>query len=81
MLVSMPMNVVTRSEVYNLPEPEAGTVYIVSSMVATHVRRPDVIAPITDATCVRDASGRVISVKGFQTFTASAVVTRELVKN
>lgn len=81
MFVNMPMNIVTRSEVYNLPEPEAGVVYIVSSMVATHVRRPDVISPITDSSCVRDTGGRVISVKGFQTFTASPIIPKELVRN
>ena len=81
MMVSMPMNIVSRSVVYNLPEPAPGVVYIVSSMVATHVRRPDVIAPITDSSCVRDTAGRVVSVKGFQTFTATPVVTRELATN
>lgn len=70
MIINMPMNAVTRSTVYGLPEPEEGVMYICSSMVATHVKRPDVISPITDTTCERDASGRVISVKGFQTFSA-----------
>lgn len=68
MVIDMPVNVVTRTNVYGLPEPQEGVIYICSSMVATHVRRPDVIAPITDSTCVRDENGRVISVKGFQTF-------------
>lgn len=72
MTLDMPVNVVARTIVRNLPEPMEGIIYITSSMVATHVRRPDVIAPITDATCERDANHRVVSVKGFQTFTDEA---------
>jgi hypothetical protein len=68
MKIDMPVNAVTRSEVYNLPDPEPGVMLIVSSMVATQVKRADVIAPITDSTCERDVNGRVLSVKGFQTF-------------
>ncbi len=68
MKIALPINMVARTEVHNLPEPQDGVMLIVSSMVATHVRRPDVIAPITDATCERDGNGRVVSVKGFQTF-------------
>lgn len=69
MMLDMPVSVVSSTVVTGLPEPQEGVMYIVSSMVATHVRRPDVVAPITDASCERDASGRVVSVRGFQTFT------------
>lgn len=68
MQLELPMTIITRSEVYNLPEPQEGVLYIVSTMVANSVKRPDVIAPITDSTCERDEKGRVVSVKGFQTF-------------
>ena len=56
-------------EVDGLPAPEPGVIYIVSSMVASAVKRADVVSPITDSTCERDEKGRVISVRGFQTYT------------
>lgn len=73
MKITLPINNVKRVEVHNLPEPTPGVMYIVSSMVAQHVKREDVIAPITDATCERDALGRVVSVKGFQSFVYAEV--------
>ena len=71
--ITLPINNVKRVEVQNLPEPQEGVMYIVSSMVAQHVKRPDVIAPITDSTCERDELGRVVSVKGFQSFVPAEV--------
>jgi hypothetical protein len=76
--VILPVNVVSRTSITGLPEPKSGVIYIVSSMVATHAKRADVIAPLTDATAVRDGAGRIVSVKGFQTFTESAEFIREL---
>lgn len=73
MKVDMPVVVVTRSEVQGLPEPVKDTIYIVSGMVATFVKRADVVSPITDSTCERDSQGRVISVKGFQAYIPTSV--------
>ena len=56
-------------EVTNLPEPKAGTVYIVSAMVLGRAQiagRTDVVAPATGhKNCVRDDKGYIISVPGF----------------
>jgi hypothetical protein len=56
-------------DVINLPEPEDGVVYITSMLVASKVNRRDVVSPNTAPhSVVRDESGNVIGVKGFQTF-------------
>lgn len=47
-------------EVSNLPEPQEGVYYIVSSIVATAVRRPDLL--IVDD-MVRDKKRRIIGAK------------------
>ena len=53
----------------NLPAQAPLTVYLVSSLVAQAVTaRWDVVAPDTGATCVRDATGRIIAVRRFQRF-------------
>jgi len=47
----------------DFPEPKTGTVYIVSSMLALHLaHRPDVYAPDTGRTAIRDANGQIQSV-------------------
>lgn len=76
--ISVPVSVASGYEVKHLPDPQPGVVYIVSTMVANFVKRPDVIAPLTDATCERDGSGRITSVKGFQTFANSTTVFKSL---
>ena len=48
-------------EVENLPEPQEGTVYIVSRLVATAANRADVLCP---GAAVRDEQGRVIGCVG-----------------
>lgn len=67
-VVSFPTEVRDGFTVSGLPEPMEGVMYIVSSMVASRVRRPDVVAPLTDSTCERDEQGNIISVKGFHTY-------------
>lgn len=52
-------------EVVGLPEPEDGTIFIVSSMAAQTVRRHDVLAPTK---LIRDDDGQVIAAGGFATF-------------
>lgn len=55
-------------EIENLPEPEEGTIYIVSAMVLAAAKekgRTDVVAPATGhPDCVRE-NGFIVSVPGF----------------
>jgi len=59
-------------QVIGLPEPEVGTVYIVSSLVAqaaAAMGRDDVLAPDTGPdSAVRDADGRIVAVRRLQAF-------------
>lgn len=50
-----------------VPEAVEGTIYIVSSLVGARVCRPDVVAPDTGATAIRE-NGQVVAVRGFQSF-------------
>ena len=52
-------------EITGLPEPEAGTIFIVSSLAAQTAKRHDVLAPTK---LIRDDDGRVIAAGGFATF-------------
>ena len=56
-------------EVTGLPQPEEGTVYIVSALVLGRAQaegRDDVVAPATGhKDCVRDDKGFILSVPGF----------------
>ena len=54
-------------QVIGLPEPEPGKLYIVSSLVAQHVRRPDVVAPDTGPTAIREG-GQIVAVTRLQRF-------------
>ncbi len=64
---------VVRSEMGDLeglPEPEQGTVYIVSTPAAQKAAalgRPDVLSPDTGPTAIRE-NGQVKAVRGFQRF-------------
>lgn len=44
-----------------IPEPEEGTVYVVSAMVAAQTRRADVFSP---GPLIRDVQGKVIGARG-----------------
>jgi len=56
-------------QVEGLPDPEEGTIYVVSTIVAQAVPgRPDVVAPDTGPTAVRDDAGRIAAVVRFQQF-------------
>lgn len=57
----------TNSKVINLPDPEEGTLYLVSAFVAQFFgsSRTDLISPNTDSTAYRDGQGRVTGVKDF----------------
>ena len=59
-------------EVQGLPDPQQGTIYIVSLLVlqAMAGKRSDLVAPNTSPTplgAVRDAQGRIIGVRSFVT--------------
>jgi hypothetical protein len=49
-------------EVIGLPEPKPDTVYVVSALVASAVRRRDVLSP---GSLVRDKEGRVVGAASF----------------
>ena len=51
----------------NLPEPEVGTVYIVSTLVAQAAARKDVVSPDRNAP-LRRKDGKAVGVKALQTF-------------
>jgi hypothetical protein len=49
-----------------VPDPEPGVLYIVSSIIAQHLRRPDVISPDTAPGGMVKVNGRLVGVRGFQ---------------
>lgn len=49
-------------ELINCPEPEHGTVYIVSNPCLEHSKRLDIFAPDTGPTAYRDENGQAIAV-------------------
>jgi hypothetical protein len=55
-------------EVENLPDPEDGVFYLVSSLVLARVSgRSDCVAPDTSPSgAIRDENNQIIAVKGFQ---------------
>lgn len=59
--VSIPVNKTQFGQVEGLPEPEPGTIYIVSSLVAQAVPDRQDVFIVDDA--VRDAEGRVIGAR------------------
>ena len=62
----IPVSRIVRSSVENLPQPEPGTIYIVSGIVLSACAgRADVFAPDTGAGAVRDDAGRIIGTRGF----------------
>lgn len=65
----LPIYSVTYSNVNHIPEPEEGTIYVVSSIVAMHANRDDVMSPNTSKeTSIRDSNGYLIGVNSLQTF-------------
>lgn len=77
MKLSIPCQTAPRAKVINLPDPQKGVYYIVSSYVAQVVRREDLISPLTDSSAERDSNGNVLSVKSFQTYSDSHELTFE----
>lgn len=59
----------TDRKVIGLPAPKNGTVFLVSSVVAKAVCRPDVLSPdTTDEGVIRDGNGNIAAVKRLQLF-------------
>lgn len=59
----IPAVATTYGNVENLPEATADTIYIVSGMVRSALAgRPDVFAPDTGSTAIRDEAGRIVGV-------------------
>ena len=68
-VLGIPVAICKEGEPRGLPEPEDGTIYIVSSVVAKKVKRLDVLCPdTTDDGAIRDGNGYIIAVKRFQLF-------------
>ncbi len=66
----IPVVVQKFGEVEGLPEHVGENVYIVSGMVLAALKevgctRPDIIAPLTDRTAVRNGKGHIVAVRGF----------------
>ena len=51
-----------------VPDPEPGVIYVVSSVIAQHLKRPDVVSPDTAPGGVVKVNGRLIGVRGFQSW-------------
>jgi hypothetical protein len=71
--VKIPIRRVVYGDTENLPPPEEGTIYVVSTFVTLALRekgveRRDLLSPDTNVdSAVRDSSGRVLGVKYLQT--------------
>jgi hypothetical protein len=71
--VEVPIRKVVYGDVENLPPPEEGTLYVVSTLVIIALKekgieRKDLLSPDTNPdSSVRDSSGKVIGVKYLQT--------------
>lgn len=64
----IPVVVAKWGNVDDLPDPVDDTIYIVSSLVLSHVHdRTDVVSPDTSPSgAIRDDQGRIVAVRGFQ---------------
>ncbi len=61
----VPIHHVVYEDVVNLPDPELGTIYVVSGIVAQAVKnRNDVFSPDTGASALRNSNGQIIAVRG-----------------
>jgi hypothetical protein len=59
--VSLSVNLAVMGQVEGLPAPEAGTILVVSALVAGAVNRPDVYSP---GELIRGAGGNVTGARG-----------------
>ena len=59
------LSVIEYGEIEGLPEPTAGTLYLVSAMLLSHTNREDVLAPDTSNNAIRTFSGHIEAVTKF----------------
>jgi hypothetical protein len=60
----IPIYHVVYEDVINLPNPEVGTIYVVSAIVAQAVKnRADVFAPDSGTSALRNSNGQIIAVR------------------
>jgi hypothetical protein len=52
-----------------VPDPEPGVIYVTSSVIAKHLKRPDVVSPDTAPGGIVKVNGRLVGVRGFQSWT------------
>jgi hypothetical protein len=65
----VPIVIADKSNVTNLPEPEEGTINIVSTMVADYVKRPDCLSPDTTTDgIIQNGHTKVWAVRRLQCF-------------
>lgn len=50
----------------NLPDPDPGTMFLVSSLIQQFSSRKDLIAPDTGPSCVRDNNRKVVAIRQFK---------------
>ena len=62
-LDGIPVQLVEMQEIINLPEPEAGTVFIVSGIVEANTNRADIYSP---GPLVRDDDGKPVGCEGLK---------------
>jgi len=64
----IPIRRVRYGEIVGLPDPQPGTIYVTSIVVAqaaAKLGRTDVLAPDTGPDAIRDEAGRIVAVRGF----------------
>ena len=66
--IDIPVNTVVYGNIVGLPDPHNDTIYITSSLVAQRAARPDVLAPDTGASAIRNDAGQIVAVTALQTF-------------
>ncbi len=66
--LTIPVQRTTFGQVDGLPDPKPNTIYIVSSLVLGALKgsRPDVVAPDTGPTAIRNDNGQIVAVTRFQ---------------
>lgn len=63
--IAVPLYVVVQRQVVGIPPPKAGTLYVVSGIVAQHANRSDVVAPMR---LLRAEGGAVEGVRGLMRY-------------
>lgn len=63
--ITVPVSMPTMGAIQGLPDPQPGTVFIVSALVAAEAKRPDVLSP---GEAIRDADGRIIGANGLSAY-------------